>query len=84
MLEDSDSSPDSEFARRQPYGDKYDPDLAHTGAQYDDDLPVVCPSHTTEAKLLRKIDLKVLPFLCILYLLAFLDRWVTFLLPHVW
>ncbi|QSZ29834.1 hypothetical protein DSL72_004352 [Monilinia vaccinii-corymbosi] len=35
---------------------------------------VVCPSHTTEAKLMRKVDLRVIPFLCILYLLAFLDR----------
>jgi MFS family permease len=39
-----------------------------------DELHVVCPSHTTEAKLMRKIDLRVIPFLCILYLLAFLDR----------
>ncbi|KAI9775061.1 MAG: hypothetical protein M1835_005951 [Candelina submexicana] len=70
----SDSSPDSEFARRQPYGESYDPDIAHPSARYDDDLHVECPSHTTEAKLVRKIDLRVMPFLCILYLLAFLDR----------
>lgn len=35
---------------------------------------VQCPPHTTEAKLLRKIDLHVIPWLCIMYLLAFLDR----------
>ncbi|KAL5120093.1 High-affinity nicotinic acid transporter [Pleosporales sp. CAS-2024a] len=35
---------------------------------------VPCPAHTTEAKLLAKIDLHVLPFLCLMYLLAFLDR----------
>jgi MFS family permease len=35
---------------------------------------VQCPAHTTEAKLLTKIDLHVIPFLCIMYLLAFLDR----------
>ncbi|KAK4610569.1 hypothetical protein CLAFUW4_14005 [Fulvia fulva] len=41
---------------------------------YDDDLHVQCPPHTTERKLVTKIDLHVIPFLCILYLLAFLDR----------
>lgn len=35
---------------------------------------VVCPPHTTERKLITKIDLHVVPFLCIMYLLAFLDR----------
>lgn len=39
-----------------------------------DELHVVCPPHTTEKKLMAKIDLRVIPFLCILYLLAFLDR----------
>ncbi|KAL1612359.1 High-affinity nicotinic acid transporter [Paraconiothyrium brasiliense] len=45
-------------------------------ANYDDDAPdmVVCPPHTTERKLITKIDLHVIPFLCIMYLLAFLDR----------
>lgn len=37
-------------------------------------MHIVCPSHTTERKLIRKIDFRVIPFLCILYLLAFLDR----------
>ncbi|KAF2166794.1 hypothetical protein M409DRAFT_22848 [Zasmidium cellare ATCC 36951] len=44
-----------------------------TGA-YDEDLPVPCPPHTTERKLVTKIDLHVVPFLCVLYLAAFLDR----------
>ncbi len=39
-----------------------------------DDLQVVCPPHTTEKKLMAKIDWRVMPALCILYLLAFLDR----------
>lgn len=39
-----------------------------------DDLNVICPPHTTETKLMAKIDFRVVPFLCILYLLAFLDR----------
>ncbi|EME83908.1 uncharacterized protein MYCFIDRAFT_133760 [Pseudocercospora fijiensis CIRAD86] len=40
----------------------------------DDDLEVPCPPHTTERKLVTRIDFHVVPFLCILYLLAFLDR----------
>ena len=39
-----------------------------------DELHVPCPAHTTEKRLMAKIDLHLLPFLCILYLLAFLDR----------
>jgi hypothetical protein len=53
-------------------------DLADSeGIQYDDasapDL-VQCPPHTTEKRLVYKIDLHVIPFLCIMYLLAVLDR----------
>jgi hypothetical protein len=40
----------------------------------DDDAHVGCPAHTTERKLMTKIDLHLLPVLCVLYLLAFLDR----------
>ncbi|KAK2744961.1 hypothetical protein FQN57_004091 [Myotisia sp. PD_48] len=41
--------------------------------QYDDnDLPLL--KHTTEKKLMWKIDLRILPMLSIMYLLAFLDR----------
>jgi hypothetical protein len=40
----------------------------------DEDLLVACPPHTTDRKLMSKIDFHVIPFLCILYLLAFLDR----------
>lgn len=35
---------------------------------------VAVPAHTTHAKLMRRIDLHVVPFLAILYLVAFLDR----------
>lgn len=35
---------------------------------------IECPSHTTERKLIAKIDLHVVPILCLLYFLAFLDR----------
>ncbi|KAK3072229.1 High-affinity nicotinic acid transporter [Teratosphaeriaceae sp. CCFEE 6253] len=48
-------------------------DNAHAH-DYDDDLEVVCPPHTTERKLVRKIEMRVVPCLCIMYLLAFLDR----------
>ncbi|KAF2117743.1 major facilitator superfamily domain-containing protein [Lophiotrema nucula] len=41
---------------------------------YADPHAVVCPPHTTERKLVTRIDLHVIPFLCIMYLLAFLDR----------
>jgi len=37
--------------------------------------PVIqCPPHTTERKLVAKIDLHVIPFLSIMYLLAFLGE----------
>ncbi|ROW17831.1 hypothetical protein VPNG_00747 [Cytospora leucostoma] len=39
-----------------------------------DELGVACPPHTTEKKLMSRIDLHLLPFVSILYLLAFLDR----------
>ena len=39
-----------------------------------DELGVVCPPHTTERKLMARVDLHLLPFISILYLLAFLDR----------
>ncbi|KAH8688239.1 major facilitator superfamily domain-containing protein [Ilyonectria robusta] len=41
---------------------------------YADGIEVQCPPHTTERKLVTKIDFHVVPFLCIMYLLAFLDR----------
>jgi hypothetical protein len=40
----------------------------------DEDLPVACPPHTTERRLMQKIDLHVIPCLVVLYTLAFLDR----------
>jgi hypothetical protein len=35
---------------------------------------VVCPAHTTERRLMTKVDMRVVPFLCIMYLLAFLGE----------
>jgi hypothetical protein len=54
-------------------GNFYDPDLAHPAAEYDGER-VTVPSSTSERKLITKIDLRVIPVLSILYLLAFLDR----------
>lgn len=48
-----------------------------TDGSYSDDvdeLGVACPPHTTEKKLMARIDAHLLPFISILYLLAFLDR----------
>ncbi|KAG5919173.1 hypothetical protein E4U61_001144 [Claviceps capensis] len=47
--------------------------FAGEGAQ-DSRCLVECPAHTTDRRLMAKIDLHVIPFLCIMYLLAFLDR----------
>lgn len=68
-------SSDSSVGHGQQYANThYDPDLAHPVHEVDD-LYVECPSSTTERKLIYKIDLRVVPFLSIMYLLAFLDRY---------
>ncbi|KAF2467041.1 MFS general substrate transporter [Lindgomyces ingoldianus] len=51
-----------------------DPAPPQYDGNYNDDLCVECPPHTTERRLVYRIDLHVLPFLCVMYLLAFLDR----------
>lgn len=51
--------------------------LGHEQASSDNVLaepPPVCPAHTTERKITTKIDLHLVPFVCVLYLMAFLDR----------
>jgi MFS family permease len=35
---------------------------------------VICPPHTTERKITTKIDMHIIPFVSVLYLMAFLDR----------
>lgn len=60
-----------QYTQNYPGTTGYDQEYA---ADRDSDLNVPCPSHTTERKLVTRIDWHVLPFLCILYLLAFLDR----------
>lgn len=44
-----------------------------TDSDYDDSTPR-CPSHTTERKLMNRVDWYIIPFVSIMYLLAFLDR----------
>lgn len=50
------------------------PDLRQDLHEEYDELGVVCPPHTTEKKLMTRVDLHLLPFISLLYLLAFLDR----------
>ena len=68
-LADSSESPTSEYGHKS-----YDPDIAHQNDELDDDLQVVCPPHTTVKRLIYRIDIRVIPLLSIMYLLAFLDR----------
>lgn len=53
----------------------HDSDVPAYDSNYEDaPETVLCPAHTTERKLVTRIDLHVIPFLCVMYLLAFLDR----------
>ena len=67
-------SPDSSRKEERYVNNYYDPDIAHPNAEYDDDLHLQCPPHTSQRRLVAKIDLRVIPVLSIMYLLAFLDR----------
>jgi MFS family permease len=40
----------------------------------EEDVAVVCPPHTTERRITTRIDSYIIPFVSILYLMAFLDR----------
>lgn len=53
-------------------GEGHSPALSQENYDPDHDLPPLV--HTTERRLMAKIDWHVLPCLCVLYLLAFLDR----------
>lgn len=48
-----------------------------------DPSQVTCPPHTTERRLLWKIDAHVVPFLCIMYLWAFLGMFQRLVLFRV-
>ena len=51
----------------------YDPDLARAAA-FNNAQGITVPPDISERKLLTKIDLRVIPCLSVLYLMAFLDR----------
>lgn len=67
------SSSDNEVQYVQDYPGANE---AYAGDLDYDPNAVQCPAHTTERKLLARIDLHVIPFLVLLYWLAFLDRYV--------
>ncbi|KAI0166083.1 MFS general substrate transporter [Xylariaceae sp. FL1272] len=46
----------------------------HPGSDSDYDESAMCPPHTTERKLINRVDWHLMPFVIVLYLLAFLDR----------
>lgn len=69
------SNPDHENGLKDQDTTYYAPPDPHAiNATTYDELHVPCPPHTTERHLVTRIDFRVIPFLCILYLLAFLDR----------
>ena len=72
-IDDKSSSEDNTNGVTDGKAQFYDPDLAHPAADYHDESATV-PASTSERKLVTKIDLRVIPVLSIMYLLAFLDR----------
>jgi MFS family permease len=63
-----------DVSRPGPQVDEAAPNAQANGAVEYDELHIPYLSHTTERALVTKIDFRVVPFLCILYVLAFLDR----------
>lgn len=49
-------------------------DAIHDDQSANSKTSVQCPAGTTEKKLMLRVDLHILPFLCIMYLLAFLGK----------
>lgn len=77
--ESSPSDEDIQYVQNYPGAN----DEALAGDVGYDPNNVQCPAHTTERKLLARIDLHVIPFLVLLYWLAFLDRYVNVAKLHV-
>lgn len=63
---------DNGYRNGNGLGNTYNPELG--GPVEYDELHVPCPPHTTERRLMMRIDFRLVPFLALLYLLAFLDR----------
>jgi hypothetical protein len=53
-------------SQNYPAANGYGDDVPVTNG-YGDEMQAHCPPHTTERKLLLRIDLHVMPFLCIMY-----------------
>ncbi len=64
MFTEANYSSSDEF-RKPGTSNSYDPRFAYTASAegYRDELGVVCPSHTTERRLVSKVDLRVIPIL---------------------
>lgn len=69
MTKNGSGSPPPDYVRAH-----LDDGYRYGGGRDADELGVVCPPHTTESKLVTRIDWHILPFVSLLYLLAFLDR----------
>ena len=62
LFREKQEHPTSSYPSTNGYGD----DIPVTNG-YNEDMPIRCPPHTTERKLLARIDMHVIPFLCIMY-----------------
>lgn len=69
---------DLQIARPEQLTPQDDKNEGHVDAQ-PSDLPQL--RNTTERKLMAKIDWHIMPCLCVMYLLAFLDRYAPDWLP---
>ena len=73
--EKQEASPYEEADKSYPQNYPGTNGYADETAPYDPDAALQCPPHTTERKLLTRIDFHVLPFLCIMY-----RRWTGLML----
>lgn len=67
-----DASPESHTDEKTHYPQNYPGAVGYSDdvpadEQYGDGLQMQCPPHTSDRKLLMRIDAHVVPFLCILY-----------------
>ena len=66
----NDSDPSDSPERVAEYGNTYDPGTSGNGVG----VPVTSFSKAQERRLIAKIDIRLIPVLSVLYLLAFIDR----------
>ena len=72
------------MAAKRPIADSHSPDSScdtqpeaepgHGGKERANALFVQCPPHITERALIRRLDWRLLPIICVIYVMAFLDR----------